>query len=386
MTKTALRSRIMRILFCLSVVFFGYGLLAFTRETAAAACEGLSLCARVLVPSLFPFMVVSSLALGSGMANRVGALLDRPVRRIFKVPGVCAAAFVLGLIGGYPVGAYNAVMLYRKGSCTRTQAERLLAFCNNCGPAFILGVVGASLFGCTAAGVLLYCAHILSSIIIGVLFRFYGGHNAPEHHSERTEASYDAPASYSSLITNSVKSSARSVINVCAYVVFFSVAVRLLYLTGVIPALARILASLLRPLDLPAAFTEKLISGIFEMSGGIYGIAQAGQSLPSITAAAFMLGWAGLSVHFQVLDFMCDSGLSPRPYIIGKMLHGGLSAVLTYLGARLLPFDVQASKMLHGQMDAIYNCSGAWLLVNSALCCVLIWVCLRLLSRIFARK
>ena len=69
MTKTAFRSRIMHILFCLSVVFFGYGLLAFTRETAAAACEGLSLCARVLVPSLFPFMVVSSLALGSGMAS-----------------------------------------------------------------------------------------------------------------------------------------------------------------------------------------------------------------------------------------------------------------------------------------------------------------------------
>ena len=161
---------------------------------------------------------------------------------------------------------------------------------------------------------------------------------------------------------------------------------RLLYLTGVIPALARILASLLRPLDLPAAFTEKLISGIFEMSGGIYGIVGTGQSLPSITAAAFMLGWAGLSVHFQVLDFMCDSGLSPRPYIIGKLLHGGLSAALTYLGARALPFDVQASKTVSGQINAIYGCSGIRLFACALVCCVAAWAVLWLVLRIFARK
>ena len=388
MTTTAIRSRLMRILFCLSVVFFGYGLLAYTRETSAAALDGLSLCARVLIPSLFPFMVVSSLALGSGLGGRVGQVFDKPVRRLFNIPGVCATAFLLGLIGGYPVGAYNAVMLYRSGACTRTQAERLLAFCNNCGPAFILGVVGASLFGCTAAGVLLYGAHILSSLIIGVIFRFYGrGREDSSAAVLPQNPTPDTPKlSYAALFTRSVKSSAQSVINVCAYVVFFTVAVRLLHLTGIIPTLARVLTSALRPLDLPALFSEKLISGIFEMSGGVSGIAQAGQGLPNITAAAFMLGWAGLSVHFQVLDFMCDSGLRPRPYIVGKLLHGGLSAILTYLGARALPFDVQASKTVSGQLSAIYGCSGIRLFACALVCCVAVWAVLWLVLRIFARK
>ncbi|MBQ2865275.1 MAG: sporulation protein [Clostridia bacterium] len=388
MTRPAFRSRIMRILFLLSLAFFAYGLLRYTKDTSSAAVEGLSLCARVLIPSLFPFMVVSSLALGSGIAESAGRLFEVPMTKLFRVPGVCATAFILGLIGGYPVGAYNAVMLYNSGACTKTQAERLLAFCNNCGPAFILGVVGASMFGCTAAGVLLYCAHILSSVMIGLLFRFYRGGKTAAASSRpvQTKTEGTPVPSYPSLITRSVKSSARSVINVCAYVVFFSVAVKLLHLTGVIPALARLLTALLRPFDLPAAFMEKLISGIFELTGGIYGITGTGQGLKSITAAAFMLGWAGLSVHFQVLDFMCDSGLSPRPYIIGKMLHGGLSAVLAYIGAHLIPFDIETSKMLNGQMNAIYNCSGGRLFANALLCCLLLWVCLRLLSKIFARK
>ena len=161
---------------------------------------------------------------------------------------------------------------------------------------------------------------------------------------------------------------------------------RLLQLMGVIPALTRALNALLRPLDLPPKFTERLISGIFEMTGGVSGIAEGGKLVPSLTGVAFMLGWAGLSVHFQVLDFMCDSGLSPRPYIVGKFLHGSLSAVLAYIGARLIPFDVQTSKVLEGQMCAIYTCSGMRLALAAAVGSVCVWGIMWLVSRIFARK
>ena len=45
-----------------------------------------------------------------------------------------------------------------------TEAERLLAFCNNSGPAFILGVVGVGVFGSSRVGLLLYLAHAAASI------------------------------------------------------------------------------------------------------------------------------------------------------------------------------------------------------------------------------
>lgn len=57
-----------------------------------------------------------------------------------------------------------------------------------------------------------------------------------------------------------------------------------------------------------------------------------------LSMAAFMLGWAGLSVHCQVLAFLGDSGLSLRTYLTGKLLHGGLSALFTALLVRRFPW------------------------------------------------
>lgn len=49
-----------------------------------------------------------------------------------------------------------------------------------------------------------------------------------------------------------------------------------------------------------------------------------------LALAAFMLGWAGLSVHCQVLSFIGRSGLSTKTYILGKLLHGVISAALVW--------------------------------------------------------
>ncbi len=58
---------------------------------------------------------------------------------LFRAGGACSSALALGFVGGYPVGARTAIALYENGQCSKTEAERLLAFCNNSGPAFILG-------------------------------------------------------------------------------------------------------------------------------------------------------------------------------------------------------------------------------------------------------
>ena len=129
-------------------LFLGLGLMGATlalllypQASMEAARTGLQLCGNVIVPSLFPFFVLSSLVVELGLAGHLGRLLEGVMRPLFRVNGACASAFALGFIGGYPVGAKTAISLYQNGMCTKTEAERLLAFCNNSGPAFILGVV-----------------------------------------------------------------------------------------------------------------------------------------------------------------------------------------------------------------------------------------------------
>ena len=69
--------------------------------------------------------------------------------------------------------------------------------------------------------------------------------------------------------------------------------------------------------------------------------------------AAFMLGWAGVSIHCQVLAFLGDSGLSMGTYVVGKLLHGGISALLAAALLRVIPLSSPASVYLAEQTEAI---------------------------------
>ena len=95
---------------------------------------------------------------------------------MFPVHG--AFALAMGITSGYPVGAKVASDLYIKNLCTKTEAERLLAFTNSSGPLFIIGAVGTGMFFDSKVGLLLFLTHFLASISVGILFRFYKRRNS----------------------------------------------------------------------------------------------------------------------------------------------------------------------------------------------------------------
>ena len=118
-------------------------LLLRPQEAARAVRDGLALCGRTVIPSLFPFFVGISLLLELGVAE--------------------------ALVGGYPSGAQASASLYAQGRVTRREAELLLGFCDNCGPAFLLSYVGAGILGDARLGVRLYLIHVLAALLTGVV-------------------------------------------------------------------------------------------------------------------------------------------------------------------------------------------------------------------------
>ena len=106
-------------------------LLLLPEVSAQAARDAMLLCAQTLIPSLFPFFVLSSLLIACGASELLSALLSPLMRPLFGLSGAGAAALALGLCGGYPVGARTAAELVENGALSRDEGERLLAFCNN---------------------------------------------------------------------------------------------------------------------------------------------------------------------------------------------------------------------------------------------------------------
>ena len=283
------RKHIYDIAVCLSLIVAITALLRFPNESILAARDGLSLCLNVIIPSLFPFFVLSALVVETGITRHLGKLLEPVMRPLFNVGGSCVAAFVLGFIGGYPVGAKTVISLYENGDCTKTEAERLLSFCNNSGPAFIFGVVGAGVFSSGVIGLVLYLAHTLASLIVGIIFRNWGKNNIRHEISRKKTTA--PPASFSAAFTTSVKSSFQSIINICGFVIFFTVFIRLLFVSGFIPWLAGLIGLILSPLGFDSRWAERLLTGIIELSSGVWSLNDAaGQLTASVAMAAFMLG------------------------------------------------------------------------------------------------
>ena len=371
-------------------LFLGVGLLlaaaslvVWPRQAIAAMKDGLSLCGNVIVPSLFPFFVLSSLVVELGMSRYLGRVLEPVMAPLFRVNGSCAAALALGVVGGYPVGARTAIQLYQSGQCSRTEAERLLAFCNNCGPAFILGVVGAGIFGSGRVGLVLYLGHLTASLLVGLLFRFYRPGERPRRGgSGRVQFQ---TASVPAAFTKSVTGALQSTLNICAFILFFTVAIRMLTLSGLLTALARVLSALLSPLGLSQIWAERLLTGMLEMSSGVSSLT-TGTFTGRLSMAAFMLGWAGVSVHCQVMAFLGDSGLSLRTYLVGKSLHGVFSALLIAALSRLLPMEISASAYLAEQTQAIASLDFHQALTISAAAAWVVWLLFLLLSAWVVKK
>ena len=102
-------------------------------------------------------------------------------------------------------------------------------------------------------------------------------------------------------------------VSVCAFVVFFVAALRLVTaLTGL---------------------AQPAIIGAVELTGGILRLTPDRTGF--VTAAA-LLGWGGLSVHGQTAAVLRGTDLPLTPHLLGKAAQAAVSAVLALSVSRFL--------------------------------------------------
>lgn len=281
-----------------------WGLLRAGPAVSAALEAGLEVCLRVLVPSLFPFLVFSAMAADTGLLEDLGSVLEKPAAILFRLPGSAGGVWLIGALGGYPLGVKAALDLYRSGGLTRAQAERLCGFCACCGPGFLLQTAGQAVFGSGRIGLFLLGLHWLGSLLVGFILT----RDLPlQYQSFRRSSTVIAPLS---AFTGAVRGAVRSCAVICGFFLFFRGLIALL------------------PAGMPIWFL-----GFLEMSCGVTALTGLPRELP---LAAAILGWGGLSVHFQAMDLLGGSDISPAFYWKGKLLHSAVSFVLCSLFMRFL--------------------------------------------------
>ena len=323
---------------------FTFGLVMFSSSNLAAAKNGLALWANSVVPSLLPFFIATELLCSTNLVQTIGNALTPFMRPLFNVGGEGGFALIMGIISGYPTGAKIASRFRQDGICTKEECERLLSFTNNSGPLFIIGTVGLSMFGNTVIGFLLFVTHVLASITVGIIFRFWKYNSSSISVNYKDSSNHVIQKNVSLLnlgevIGNSITNSISTILMIGGFVVLFSVIISILKASHFLQLLASIISPLFSFIGIPAELSRHILTGILEITNGINGVASVHLKAISINiiVTAFLLGFGGVSVMLQVLSIISKTDLSPKPYIIGKILHGIIAAIYTFVFINCFP-------------------------------------------------
>ena len=288
-----------------------------------AACaegvrDGLSLAAGRALPALVPFFLASGLLVRTGFAETFGRLLARPLARLYRLPPAAASAVLLGLTGGYPVGAATAAALLGQGALRREEAARVNLFCNCASPGFCIGLVGLGVFGSARTGAVLYGIHALSALLAGLLTARDG---SPQRLPPNGMLPVHAPREgFAAAFCAAVQQAAATSLTVTAFLTVFSI-------------LLRLLAPVLAPIPYGQA-----LAGVIELTNGLDRLTALPLSRGAlVTLSSFLLGFGGLAVHFQVRALAAPQDLPMAGFTTAKLLHGAIAALLTALVFRLSP-------------------------------------------------
>lgn len=306
---------------------------AFLRNAAAAAAgcrNALDVCARLLIPSLFPFFVLSGLLNRLGLPELLGRLISPAARRIYGISGAGASALVMGLLGGYPSGAAYIADLERGGSVTPDEAERLLGFCSNSGPAFIVGAIGLGVFGSARIGLMLYGVHVYSAFLTGLFFR--QPQAAPGALAPKSD-----PVSPAAALTMSVKQAVASMLNVCGFSVTFTVLLAVLDGSGLLSGICGMAST---RFGFSPVFLRAMLAGVFELGSAAAAMQGLRLCPASLALAAFLVGWGGLSVHFQTLGLLEGCRAKGSFHLTGRLISACIGALTAYGSGLLLALPV----------------------------------------------
>ncbi len=317
-----------------------------------ASLRGVAVWWDVLFPALFPFFVLSEIMLGFGIVHFAGKLLDPLMRPLFRLPGVGGFVVAMGFVSGYPVGARLTSRLMEQSMINRDQGERLVAMTTTSDPIFLIGAVCIGFFGNTEPALVLAIAHYGGALALGVISRYRvdknesktGNPSVPAQGSRirsALAAMHQARLAdgrpFAILLQQSLQSSLVLMMIVGGLVVFFSAAMTLLVDSGSLILFHHAIAGFLALFGLSPHLAPSLINGTFEVTIGAKAAAlsgDAGVTLPlvhRVAAAAFVLSWAGLSVHAQVAGLMSRTKWRYLPFARFRLLHGLIAMFIVYM-------------------------------------------------------
>ena len=309
-------------------------LLGSPRAAADGFAQGLSLCARSVLPALFPFFVVSNLLISAPES----ALLAAPLRPLVRAAGLrdsAAPILLLSWLGGYAVCAQLTGGAVRSGRLAPGDAQRLLILGCCSGPGFVVGCVGGLMLGSVRLGVLLYGLQLAANLLAAALLHFClslrRAGRVPPAPAQGCQPDGAAARGAVASLPAAIRAAVDSSLTVCGSVLFFRV-------TGAM------LENFLPLTGVPRA----LLLAALEVTAGCDAFAGLGGAA-ALRGCCLCLSLLGLSVFSQVRQ-LAGNGVPLGLFALSRCLHLVLLQALAGLCAPALPGDAAVFSSLQDRL------------------------------------
>jgi len=331
-------------------ILLAIALVVFPDDAFKASLQGLEIWWNIIFPALLPFFITAEVLLGFGVVHFMGVLLEPLMKPLFNVPGVGAFVLAMGFASGYPMGAKLTTRLREQKMITRIEGERLVSFTSTSDPLFLFGAIAVGFFHNVKLGALIAIVHYVSSILVGLIMRFYHKEDDERYflrnsHKNNSniimnaframhQARLNDGRKFGKLMGDAVMSSIQTLLMIGGFIIGFSVILAILTKVNVTSLFTYVITFVLTPLGISEQFTQPIIYGLFEVTNGAKYVSEASMSLPMLHKLAIVSAisaWSGISVHAQVAAILQSTDIRYKPFFVARILHSIIAFFLTFI-------------------------------------------------------
>lgn len=312
--KTKLKTFIIMIILLVILSFIYY----YPKETINTVLSAINIWFYNVLPTLFPFFILSDLFINYGIVDLISELFKK-VMSLFNLSGNCSFVLLGSFISGIPSGAKYTKQLLDNSDITVDEANHLITFTHFSNPLFIIGTVGSVLLDNVKLGYIILISHILGNIIIGLLFR-------KRKYIEKESISFKKAflAMHKKRISNK-----DNFITILANSIYNTIDILFLLLGIIIIFL--LLSSFISKF-ISNDYILLLLKGIMEMTQGVKYVSNSDLSLLLKTIfITFFISFGGLSVHLQISSIINESKIKYKNFLKARIIHSFISSILVYI-------------------------------------------------------
>lgn len=272
-----------------------------------------------LLPSMFPFFLMSELLIEYGFIDFLSVIFGNLVEKVFHLPKEASFAIFTSLFSGFPSGSKYTKDLLERNLITERNANHLIMFTHYSNPMFIVSTIGVLLLSDKKIGFLILFTHIISNIMIGIMFRnktYIRSNKRNKNIIDVLNKKAKARKSFITILSSAIIKSFTILVNMLGIIMFFLIITTLINKVIYMPPLIRGIAN-----------------GILEMTQGIKYI--SGLTFITLKAKAtiisFLVSFSGISVHFQVKNIIEGTAINYKNFLIARIVHCLLCSLFTYL-------------------------------------------------------